>query len=104
MSLLEDVIEQAWEDLGDKLGILVVGKTDATQDELIAKASERGMVVHWWDDVWTAAEKTMHKFTVPRELVGVLSTGRKLNPSQRPTSTTSTATSTRSKRESQVTR
>ncbi|ORX35025.1 hypothetical protein BD324DRAFT_609750 [Kockovaella imperatae] len=64
-SLLEDVLEQAVEDCGDSLGIMVVGDNDKSQGPLVERAIGKGMKVHWWEDVWEAAEISLNKITVP---------------------------------------
>ena len=63
-SLLEDVIEQVAEDIGDKLGIMVVGDTDRSQGPSIERAVGKGMVIHWWEEIWDAAELAVDKINI----------------------------------------
>ncbi|WVQ72284.1 hypothetical protein IAR50_001834 [Cryptococcus sp. DSM 104548] len=54
--LLGDVLEQVYEDAGDKVGILVIGDAGKLQASLVEEARSKGLTVHWWEEVWEVAE------------------------------------------------
>ncbi|KAK4686758.1 hypothetical protein P7C73_g3360, partial [Tremellales sp. Uapishka_1] len=57
VGLLDDIIEQVWEDCEDKVGVVVVGDEKKEKIALIEEARRRGMNVRWWEEIWAAAEK-----------------------------------------------
>ncbi|WVN88510.1 uncharacterized protein L203_103721 [Cryptococcus depauperatus CBS 7841] len=54
-NLLSDIIEQVFED-NRTVGVLVVGDPEREQSGSVAQARERGLNVHWWEEVWDLAE------------------------------------------------
>lgn len=64
-SLAEDVIEQVWEDRDGYVGVLLVGDPQKEQDYVVQEARRKGMTVHYWEELWEAAEKS--KTTAPGE-------------------------------------
>jgi len=66
-SLLDDVVEQVWEDCKSRVGILVIGDDGKTAMATVEKAREKGMTIHWWEEVWGAAEEQGEK-TMPGTL------------------------------------
>ncbi|TYJ57458.1 hypothetical protein B9479_001775 [Cryptococcus floricola] len=54
--LLGEVLEQVWEDTGDKVGILVIGDAGKLRASLVEEARSKGLNVHWWEEVWEVAE------------------------------------------------
>jgi hypothetical protein len=55
-SLAADVIEQVWEDCGSEVGVLIVGDPGKEQDQVVQDAEKKGMLVKYWEEVWTGAE------------------------------------------------
>ncbi|WVQ82846.1 hypothetical protein IAT38_004981 [Cryptococcus sp. DSM 104549] len=55
-NLLEDVIEQIWEDKAGAVGVLVMGDVEKKTAAIVNRAREKGMVVHWWEEVWEVVE------------------------------------------------
>ena len=56
-SLLDDLLEQVWEDRGDQCGVLIVGDPEKEKFKIVESAKTRGMKVGWWEEVWENAEK-----------------------------------------------
>jgi long-chain acyl-CoA synthetase len=55
-SLAADVVEQVWEDCGSEVGVLIVGDPGKEQDQVVHEAEKKGMLVKYWEEVWTGAE------------------------------------------------
>lgn len=54
--LLEDAVEQVWEDRQGSTSVLVVGDPGKLKAGVIRSAASRGLVVKHWEDLWEAAE------------------------------------------------
>lgn len=71
-SLVDDVLEQIWEDRGDKAGVLVVGDPQKEQYRVVENAKTRGMKVAWWEEIWEVAEKApTEKGVLPGTLISL---------------------------------
>ncbi|UOH79436.1 hypothetical protein LQV05_000441 [Cryptococcus neoformans] len=57
--LLAEVVEQVWEDEGDKVGVLVIGDEKKLQRSVVEEARRKGLTVHWWEEIWEVAESEM---------------------------------------------
>nr|XP_031862082.1 uncharacterized protein CI109_002495 [Kwoniella shandongensis]KAA5529154.1 hypothetical protein CI109_002495 [Kwoniella shandongensis] len=55
-SLLDDVVEQVWEDCRDRVGILIVGDPQKDGASTVKNARAKGLEVHWWEEIWDVAE------------------------------------------------
>ena len=66
-SLAADVIEQVWEDCGSDVGVLIVSDPGKEQDQVVQDAEKKGMLVKYWEDVWTGAEAS--KKVMPGTLI-----------------------------------
>lgn len=70
-SLAEEVIEQVWEDRGDKAGVLIVGDPEKGKRGIMESAKTKGMKVAWWEEIWEVAEKvTEEKAVLPGRATG----------------------------------
>ncbi|WRT63250.1 uncharacterized protein IL334_000153 [Kwoniella shivajii] len=58
ISLLEDVIEQVYEDCGSTVGILIVGDPQKTGEDSVKAAQGKGLNVKWWEEIWEIAESS----------------------------------------------
>lgn len=58
VDLLEEALEQAFEDKGEGVGALVVGDPDMGKRDIVERARRKGMKVHWWEDMWEEGEKS----------------------------------------------
>jgi len=68
-SLAADVVEQVWEDCGTEVGVLIVGDPGKEQHQVVQDAEKKGMLVKYWEEVWTGAEAS--KKVVPGTLITV---------------------------------
>lgn len=54
-SIFPEVLEQLSES-NSSAGILIVGDAERRHSDIAAKASRRGIVVKWWEEIWDVAE------------------------------------------------
>jgi hypothetical protein len=62
-SLAADVVEQVWEDCGTEVGVLIVGDPGKEQDQVVNEAEKKGMLVKYWEEVWSGAEASTKVMT-----------------------------------------
>ena len=55
-SLLDEAVEQVFEDRETSTGILVVGDAGKQHADVARAAEAKGLVVKFWEDIWEAAE------------------------------------------------
>ncbi|EIW73123.1 hypothetical protein M231_06039 [Tremella mesenterica] len=55
-SIADDVLEQVLEDCHTSAGVLLVGDERKEKTDVMGSATSRGMTVHWWEEIWDAAE------------------------------------------------
>ena len=65
VSLVDDVVEQVFEDTGAKAGVLIVGDMNREKEPLVERAREKGMDLRWWEELWEVAETARHKASLP---------------------------------------
>lgn len=66
VDLLDEVVEQVWEDRNGETGVLVIGDPQKKREDLVKAAGARGMEVKFWEDIWDVAETATME--IPRKL------------------------------------
>ena len=65
VDLVDDVVEQIWEEMHRQTGVLIVGDPEKSKSGLVKNASVRGMVVKWWEEIWEAADEASDSYASP---------------------------------------
>jgi len=55
-SILDEVVEQVWEDRETSTGILIVGDPGKQKADVARAAESKGLIVKFWEEIWGAAE------------------------------------------------
>ena len=66
VDLLDEVVEQVWEDKQGQTGVLVIGDPQKKRADIVKAAGARGMALKHWEEIWDIAETA--NMDIPRKL------------------------------------